>query len=151
MKHKAFFALTVTVLALAATVAHSQTDDLTPNPRAEKFMARRIEHRLGLSKEQVAEIKQIAVAERPAIQSLAERHRTENQQLEALPAFDEAQVRAIAVQQTATQADMLVEREKVRHEILAVLTPEQRAKAQKITATLRSRMEDRLATLGDQM
>ncbi|MGH9957409.1 MAG: Spy/CpxP family protein refolding chaperone [Pyrinomonadaceae bacterium] len=58
-----------------------------------------------------------------------------HQQLEAATAngqFDEAQVRGLANQQAQLMADSIVEHERMKSKIYALLTPEQRAKADEL-------------------
>lgn len=58
-----------------------------------------------------------------------------HKQLESITAngqFDETQVRNIANQQGALMADRIVEHERIKSKIFAVLTPEQRTKAEEL-------------------
>ena len=53
--------------------------------------------------------------------------------------FDEAKVRAIAEKQAKTLQNIIVERESVLYKIRAVLTPEQRAKLDRMGESWRGR------------
>jgi periplasmic protein CpxP/Spy len=97
---------------------------------------------LGLTDQQQTQIKQILQNEKATVQPLREQLRSEHQQMLAATkggAFDEAQVRTLANQQAQTQANMIVEREKVKGEIYKVLTPDQRAKADQMQAQMGQR------------
>jgi protein CpxP len=111
----------------------------------------RIESQLNLTEAQRIQIKTILQTEKPAILALAERVRQERAQLASRQTFDEAYVRSFAQQHESTMEDALVEQEKVRTEILQVLTPEQQQKAEQIREDIRSRFFERLTTIGDQL
>ncbi|HWT64723.1 MAG TPA: Spy/CpxP family protein refolding chaperone, partial [Terracidiphilus sp.] len=119
-------------------------------PRVAGLVVRRAERRLNLSDDQRQKIKTILRTEKPVIESLAERVHAEREQLEVQP-YDEATVRAFAQQHEMTMEDVLVEREKVRSEIQAVLTPEQRKQVAAMRETLYGRFVERLSSLGDEL
>lgn len=135
---------------IAASAAALQNEDGWLPPRAAGLVVRRMAHRLNLSDDQRQQIKIILRTEKPAIQSLSARVHTEREQLEA-QLYDEAAVRAFAQQHETTMEDLLVEREKVRSEIQAVLTPEQRKQAAAMRETLYGRFVERLFSLGDEL
>jgi Spy/CpxP family protein refolding chaperone len=145
-------ALTVGV-GMITSVARAQDDGGTQDNwmsgRARGFIIRRIERQLEITDAQKEQIKTILKTEKPTITSLAARVEKENQKLQSQPTLDEAQVRQFAQQHEATLEDVLVERQKVRSEILAVLTPEQRQKAQQMRVQMRTRFNNRLDALGD--
>jgi len=92
---------------------------------------------LGLTDPQKTQIKQLLQSEKTTVQPLREQLRSEHQQMLAATkggAFDEAQVRTLANQQAQTQANLIVEREKMKAEIYKLLTPDQRAKADQLQA-----------------
>lgn len=136
--------------SVVVSAAALQNDEGWLPQRAAGLLVRRMEHRLNLSDDQRQQIKTILRTEKPIIQSLAERVHSERGQLEAQP-YDEAAVRAFAQQHESTMEDLLVEREKVRSEIQAVLTPEQRKQAATMRETLYGRFVDRLSSLGDEL
>ena len=55
----------------------------------------------------------------------------------------------MAQQESTTLADAIVEREKIRSEIFAVLTADQQQKLNQISSEVRATVEDRIAHLGD--
>ncbi len=135
------------------SVARAQNDggaqDAWMSRRAGGFVVRRIERQLQITDAQKEQIKAILTTEKPTITSLAARVEEENQELQSQPAFDEAQVRQFAQQHEDTLEDVLVEREKVRSEILAILTSDQRQKALQMRSQMRARFNNRLDVLGD--
>lgn len=111
-------------------------------PFAQKFL-NRASVMLGLSDEQEAQIKAILEAEKPKVQPLIAELAANRKALQEATdngTFDEAAVKAIADKQGNTLAALIVEKERVKTQIYAVLTPEQRAKAEQF----RSRIEDRM-------
>jgi len=89
---------------------------------------------LDLTDAQQAQVKQIFAAEKPTIMPLVQQlHQGRQQlhQLEQSSTFDEAKVRAVASQQAQTLTELTVEKAKVANQIFNILTPDQKAKAQK--------------------
>jgi len=136
------------VAAVATAVFAAGAQEM--GPRASAFAIRRIEHRLGLTDAQREQIRSIVKAEQPVIVDLARRMREQNAELAEQPGFNEAQVRAFARAHESTSEDLLVEREKVRTEVLQVLTPEQRMKLQQMRAQRAAEMVDRIGALESQ-
>jgi protein CpxP len=138
-------------IVLVASAAGSQDKDCWMQRRVSQMFVHRIESQLNLTEAQRIQIKTILQTEKPAILALAERVRQERAQLASRQTFDEAYVRSFAQQHESTMEDALVEQEKVRTEILQVLTPEQQQKAEQIREDIRSRFFERLTTIGDQL
>jgi len=132
---------------VASKAAHASTRWM--QQQRTHFLAQHIANDLNLSDEQRTQIKTILQTERPAIQTLVHKFEAQNDQLHAKGSFDEAYVRSVAQQQSASYADALVEREKVRSEIMAVLNPDQQQKLKQLTTEFRTALENRLTTLGD--
>ena len=152
--HWLMIAAALTVGAgMITSIARAQDDgteqDAWMSRRTGGFVVRRIERQLQITGTQKQQIKVILKTERPTISSLAMRVEKENQELQSQPTFDEAQVRQFAQQQEATLEDVLVEREKVRSEIAAVLSPEQRQKGATVARRDAARFNNRLDMLGD--
>ncbi len=109
-----------------------------PPPPPPPFGVPDIEHLttvLGLTDAQAAELKPFLDSERTTIDTLAKKMGDLHRQLEEATAqgrFDEAQVRGLASQMGQTQADLIVEQERVKAKIYSTLTPEQRAKADEL-------------------
>jgi len=91
--------------------------------------------RLGLSDDQKAQIKEIFAAEKTAAEplrkALDEGRQKLHQIAKTLP-FDESAFRAQAAALEPTRLDMMVLRAKTHSQVQAVLTPEQRDKAEKL-------------------
>lgn len=100
---------------------------------------------LDLTSEQQTKIKAILAAEKPVVQPLVMQlraHRQELQQITDNGQFNEAQVQAIATQQGQTLGQLIVEKERVQAQIYAVLTPEQRTKAEKLRDQFLERVQE---------
>ena len=135
----------IAVLVIGATVlalGHAiQGDGRGHGPRDGRrgpFGPEMIEHmsrELGLTDAQKTQVK--AVFDEAMTGEDARRAKDEelHKQLEAITAngqFDETQVRNIANQQGALMAERIVEHERMKSKIFAVLTPEQRTKAEEM-------------------
>ena len=103
------------------------------------FMMRRIFDRiagkLNLTAEQKTQIHQIVENERPNVQPLLAQALATHQQMEELGkdgVFDEKQVEALATQQAATMKQLIIEKERTKARIFAVLTTEQRQQAEQL-------------------
>jgi Spy/CpxP family protein refolding chaperone len=106
------------------------------------FMLEKIADELGLSEAQRTQIKQIMEAEKTKIQPLMETARQTHEQLKDLGtdgAFNEEQVTQLANRQAETTRQLIIEKERTKAAIFAVLTPEQRTKA----AELKDKFEDK--------
>jgi len=91
--------------------------------------------KLNLTDAQRNQIKTIVSEERPKMKPLFEQLKAGREQLNVLVKsgpFDEVKVGAIAKAQADTLADMIVEKQRMKSMMYAVLTPEQRAKAEKL-------------------
>jgi protein CpxP len=139
MNRKGILALiaALIVIALGAT-ALAQAKFEESGKRGGHF-GQRMAAELGLTDQQQTQIKQILQNEKSNVQPLRDQLRSEHQQMLTATkggAFDEAQVRTIANQEAQTQANLIVEREKVKAEIYKVLTPDQRVKADQMQAQI---------------
>jgi len=100
--------------------------------------------KLNLSDAQKQQAKAIATEERTKMKPLFEQLKAGRDQLDTLRKsgpFDEAKVRSIAKGQADTLTEMIVGRERMRSRIWALLTPEQRAKAEQMREKWKSRHE----------
>ncbi|MGC1781869.1 MAG: Spy/CpxP family protein refolding chaperone [Acidobacteriaceae bacterium] len=147
----ATLAASALAVAVAASAASTQDQDGWMQRRATGMVVRRIERQLKITDDQRAQIKTILVTETPAIQALANRVKEENSQLASASQFNESDIRAFARAHAGTMEDVLVEREKVRTELLQVLTPEQRQKLQQIREARTGELAQRLSHLADQI
>lgn len=107
---------------------------------------------LELTDVQKEQIKSIAQASRESSKSLREQVKANREQLRKIGeggVFSETQVQAIAEQQGALHAQMIVERERVKSQIFAILTPEQKAKAAELKARFEQKMQERKSKMAE--
>jgi protein CpxP len=165
MKNRMAIAISAVLLITACTVfAFAKTGDATgldsivmqetgakgSGNAGHPFIRRvmnRIADRLKLTDEQKAQIKTILEAERPTVEPLVRQLVATKQQLREATTngqFNEAQVRALAERQGQTLSQLIVEKERVKTQIYHVLTPEQRAEAEKIRTRIEEKIGERL-------
>jgi len=129
--HKKFFIATAIVLALAAGLAASAATRYGGGYGRHGGMLKRMTRELNLTDAQQTQIKSIMMAEKAKIQPLKQQLR-QNAQAENASingTFDQAQATAFAGKQTQIMGDLIVEKERGKSQIYAVLTPDQRQKA----------------------
>lgn len=100
---------------------------------------------LDLTDTQKTQIKAIIEAEKPVVQPLLMQLAANRQELLKVSdngQFNETQVQAIAAKQGQTMSQLIVEKERVKAQVYAVLTPEQRAKAKKMRDQFMDRFQD---------
>jgi periplasmic protein CpxP/Spy len=103
----------------------------------------RISSRLDLTTEQKAQVNSIIDAERTTVEPLFAGLATNWQQMRAATKggqFNEEQVRALAANQAQTITELIVAKERVKAKVYAVLTPEQRTKADEMLERFESRL-----------
>jgi len=92
---------------------------------------------LDLTDAQQALMKDILAKEKPTIkpliQQLAQGHQ-QMSQLEQAGTFDEAKVRALASQQSQTMTELIVQKARIKSELVALLTSDQKDKLAKFEA-----------------
>ena len=101
---------------------------------------------LDLTDAQKTQVKQIMESSKATAKPIREQMKANQQKLAQLAEngnFDEAQVQAIAAQQGNLTAQMIVEKEKIKSQMFAVLTDEQKAKAAEMKAQMKQRFEQR--------
>jgi protein CpxP len=92
---------------------------------------------LNLTADQHTQVKAIFQKEKPAMEPLMQQMRQNHEAMKALEAagpFDEAKVTALATQNSQTVIQLEVEHERIKSEILAILTPDQKAKLAQLEA-----------------
>jgi Spy/CpxP family protein refolding chaperone len=102
----------------------------------------RLWKKLKVTDAQKKEMFAIRLEERAKIKPLFQQLKAGRDQLNALrksEPFDEAKVRSIAKGQADTLIEMIVVKERMKSRIFAVLTPEQRAKAQELRESWKAR------------
>ena len=99
-----------------------------------------------LTDAQKEQMKAISQASREGSKSLRDQMQANRRQMEQATAngFNEAQVQAIAQQQGALHAQMIVERERVKSQMFAILTAEQKAKLAEMKEQRKQKMQERM-------
>jgi protein CpxP len=139
--YKKFFIVTALVLALAAGLTAAVAQGAGPHHHHSGWMLRRMTRELNLTDAQKTQIKGILQAQKAKTQPLREQLRQSrlSQNNSTAGTFDEAQARAFANQQAQIMSNLIVERERTKSQIFAVLTPDQRQKAQQLMQEHRQR------------
>jgi protein CpxP len=157
MKKKIIIAVSVVALLITGTIFAFASQQHFGKHRfggrgwagnPEKFIEHALQRAtmmLDLTAEQQTKIKAILEAEKPVVQPLVQQlaaNRQELQQVTDNGQFNEAQVQAIATKQGQTLSQLIIEKERVQAQIYAVLTPEQRAKAERMRKHFIERVQD---------
>ena len=99
---------------------------------------------LDLTDAQQAQVKDILAKEKPTIrplmQQLAQGHQ-QMRQLEQAGPFDEAKVRGVATQQAQAMTELMVQKARIKSELVALLTPDQKDKMAKFEARRQARFQ----------
>lgn len=102
---------------------------------------------LDLTDAQRAQAKEIMAKEkatlRPLMQQLNE-GRKQLRQYEESASFDEAQVRALAAQHSQTITELIVQKARIKSEMIKILTPEQKAKLTEMENRREQRFQKRM-------
>ena len=134
--YKKFFIVTALVLALAAGLTTAVAQGAGGHHRHHNgWMLHRMTRELNLTDAQQAQIKSILEAQKAKTQPLHEQlrqSRLSQNNGSTAGTFDEAQARAFANKQAQIMSDLMVERARTKSQIFAVLTPDQRQKAQQL-------------------
>lgn len=152
---KKIFIIPAILMALAAGMA---TSALAQRPgkgfgHHHGSMLKRMTKELNLTDAQQTQIKGIMSAEKTKIQPLMQQMR-QNQQAQNASingTFDENQARAFATKQAQVMTDLMVEKQRMRSEVYAVLTPEQRQKAQQLMQERQQHRQERMKQHAEQM
>lgn len=110
------------------------------------MMGRRMFRQLDLTDAQKEQIRTIRKTSRDSTKALRDSLRDTHKQLADLGTdgtFDQAAVESLAGQQADLQKQLIIERQKVKSQIFAVLTPEQKTKFNEMKANFADRMKKR--------
>lgn len=149
--HRLRMLVLVSVVSLAGAVAFSEK--VTPIAGHEGgigFGGRMLGFRtdyLNLTDAQRAQIRNILAKEKPTVQPLLQQLAQGHQQMleiEQASSFDEAAARTLAAQQSETMAELMVQKARIKSELMQVLTPEQKAKMIQFQARQQARLQKRL-------
>jgi Spy/CpxP family protein refolding chaperone len=146
--HKKFFITAAILMAVAAGLATTALWQRSGKRFGHHsgWMLNRMSKQLGLSEAQQTQIKSIMADGKTRMKPLIEQLR-QNRQAESANSngtFNENQARAFATKQTNIMADLMVEKQRTRSQIFAVLTPEQRQKAQQLMQERQQRRQERM-------
>lgn len=138
------FTLLLTVLAFSNTLAQEtpQTDETKPN-QVRPF---RLLQELGLTPDQIQQIRRINQARKPVMQAAQMRWREANASLDAAIYADDAseeQIKELTKAAQLAQGELLKERTITEYMIRKVLTPEQLVKFRELRERVRERLNQR--------
>jgi periplasmic protein CpxP/Spy len=126
------------MLAVAAAIAQGPHGFGGPGGEFHRML-----RQLDLTSDQHSQVKAIFEKEKPTMQPLMQQMRQNQSAMKALEAagpFDEAKVTALATQNSQTMIQLQVEHERIKSEIMQILTPDQKAKLAQIEANHEARM-----------
>ena len=116
--------LLLSFLLAASMSAAASAQDVPFSPDGNK-MIRRIESRFDFTWDQRVQAKAILRQEQPVLQQLHVQLVAEHAEMSQMTTYNDSQARAIAAKYAETNTNAVVEREKLRVELLAILTPAQ--------------------------
>ena len=141
----------ILVVSLAGTVAFPQTGVSSRGQAGGMDLgARMLGFRadyLDLTDAQQARINDILAKEKPTVEPLIRQLALGHQQIEQLEqasSFDETKARTLATQQSQTMAELMVQKARIKSELMQVLTTEQKAKMAQFQARQQARLQKRL-------
>jgi protein CpxP len=152
--HKKSIILAAIFMALAAglaTTAFGQQRGMDFG-RNNGWMLKHMTKQLNLTEAQQTQIKGIMDSEKTKIKPMMQQLR-QNQQAEDANmngSFDENQARAFANKQAQLMTDLIVEKERMRSQVYAVLTPEQRQKALQLMQERQQHRQERMKKQAEQ-
>ncbi|HET8891088.1 MAG TPA: Spy/CpxP family protein refolding chaperone [Candidatus Angelobacter sp.] len=116
------------------------------------WMLKHMTKQLNLTEAQQTQIKGIMAGEMTKIKPLMQQLRQNEQaeQANITGTFDENQARAFAGKQAQLMADLIVEKERMRSQVYAVLTPEQRQKALQLMQERQQHRQERMKKHAEQ-
>ena len=147
--HKKSIIIAAILMALAAglaTTAFAQHRGMGFG-RNNGWMLKHMVKQLNLTEAQQTQVKSILADEKTKIKPMMQQLR-QNQQAEDANvngSFDENQARAFANKQAQLMTDLIVEKERMRSQVYAVLTPEQRQKALQLMQERQQHRQERMS------
>ncbi len=147
--HKKSIILATILMALAAGLAATASAQHRGMGfgRNNGWMLKHMTKQLNLTDAQQTQIKGIMADEKtkikPMMQQLRQNQQAEDANLNG--SFDENQARAFASKQAQLMTDLIVEKERMRSQVYAVLTPEQRQKALQLMQERQQHRQERMS------
>ena len=152
--HKKFFITAVILMAVAAglaTAASAQRPGKDFGGHS-GWMLKHMAKQLNLTDAQQTQIKSIMAdgktRTKPLMQQLRQNEQAENANIN--DNFDANEARAFAGKQAQIMTDLIVEKQRTKSQIYAVLTPEQRQKALQLMQERQQRRQDRMKKSAEQ-
>ncbi|HZU29870.1 MAG TPA: Spy/CpxP family protein refolding chaperone [Candidatus Angelobacter sp.] len=144
--NKRFFVVAAILLAVAAGLATSASALPGRGFGHRRGMLARMTKALNLTEAQQTQIKGIMTQEKGKIKPLTQQLRQNEQAQNAAVngTFDEGKARAFAGKQAQIMTDLIVEKQRMKSEIYAVLTPEQQQKAMQLMQQREQRRQERM-------
>lgn len=144
--------LAVTILAVGVGLVFAQRggDKGFGGKHHGEFMERifeRISEELNLSEEQKTQARQVLETSKTRIQPIMEQLKAGHQTAKTLGTdgtYNEAQVTALANSQAELTKQLIIEKEKTKAQLFAILTPEQRQTALQKIEEMKGRMKNRM-------
>jgi periplasmic protein CpxP/Spy len=152
--HKKFFIISAILLAVAAGLATSAAAQRPGRGfgRHSGWMLKHMTKALNLTEAQQTQIKGIMADGKtrtmPLMQQLRQNEQAQNANINGT--FNEEQARAFAGKQAQLTTDLIVEKQRTRSQIYAVLTPEQRQKAQQLMQERQQHRQERMKKHAEQ-
>jgi periplasmic protein CpxP/Spy len=144
--HKKSIILAAILMALAAGLATTAFAQHRGFGRNNGWMLKHMIRQLNLTEAQQTQIKGIMADEKtkikPMMQQLRQNQKAEDANING--SFDENQARAFANKQAQLMTDLIVEKERMRSQVYAVLTPEQRQKALQLMQERQQHRQERM-------
>jgi len=146
--HKKSIILAAIFMALAAGLAATASAQHRGMGfgRNNGWMLKHMTRQLNLTEAQQTQIKGIMADEKtkikPMMQQLRQNQKAEDANVNG--SFDENQARAFANKQAQLMTDLIVEKERMRSQVYAVLTPEQRQKALQLMQERQQHRQERM-------
>jgi Spy/CpxP family protein refolding chaperone len=143
------FLVAALAVMLGAAIVKSQTADAPAPPAMHHHEFGMEGHGMGffakyldLSDAQRAQMKAVLQKEHPTVKPLMQQLHQTRLQLKQYEegAYDEAKVRAVAMQQTQTMVELTVQKTRIHNELFQLLTPDQQAKMKEFEANHEARM-----------
>jgi len=149
---KKFFTVAFLMLAMAAGMVATVAAQGPMGMKHRGGMLSHMTRELNLTEAQQAQVKTIMQAERakvqPIMQQLRQNEQAENASINGN--FDETQARAFASKQAQLMSDMIVEKQRTKSQIYALLTPEQRQKALQLNQQREQRWQQHMQKKSEQ-
>ena len=131
----------ITLALVASTLVTTAFAQQASAPAINQRAINRVERRFNITPAQIEQARTILLQEQPKLQQLRQSLVAERSEMAAAStsgSFDPTTAHAVAAKYADVNADAAVERAKLRTELLAILTPEQKQKLEQLRGRLAS-------------